>query len=380
MINKRNNFFDKYKQIETVLNHSKYEEFRGVYSQIKYYKYLKLFGPFRTTLKKFNIKYILQIPQAFISIILPFRFINSKKKWVFLSGRNDVDGKDKYLREYLSNSIIWHYGPNPNLKGINLFVFKTLMVLISLLPIYKRKIKDLENLLPIEIYRGYPKRKIREYYLWCAFWKKMILLLNPDEIFFTSVNFFLPLIKSADDLNVKTIEVAHAFLHKFHPSYSVNFNTRKYILASKYVENNSSSNSNIDFPKDLEFVEYKRKRISKKFNTILQRFIIIGKPNLSQKEINLCIKISKSKFSIDEILVIKHPLDESRFKIPQIKFIDLNDFEKSKYVDTIIGWSSNLLLEFYYEGDDVYFIDKNVFDIFHSRVEKISFIDTNNYE
>ena len=85
---------------------------------------------------------------------------------MFLSGRTNKNGQDKYLNNYTNNSVKWHYGPDLKSKGVNLLFFKGLIILLSFLPFFNKKIKNFKCIVPSWIFKNYPLRKIREYYLW----------------------------------------------------------------------------------------------------------------------------------------------------------------------------------------------------------------------
>ena len=67
--------------------------------------------------------------------------------------------------------------------------------------------------------------------------------------------------------------------------------------------------------------------------------------------------------------------------MPLLKACDIipeDDFTNDKR-HTVIGFSSNLLIEMYYEGHDVYSIDKMYAHVFETRSENIQFLSLKDF-
>ena len=145
MTNNRALFFENCRELETKI-YNKYPDYIGIFSQVRYYNYLKKFGPFRSTLQKFNYHYLLQSLEGFKTILLLLTKRKEYKKIVFMSGRVDKNGNDRYMKNYVNGAMIWNFSPTPILKGYNFIFLKLLIILISNLPLHNNKINTCKKI------------------------------------------------------------------------------------------------------------------------------------------------------------------------------------------------------------------------------------------
>ena len=357
------------------------------WAQIKLHLYLSNINESISPLKRIGYLSVGFLVKAFVKSILYFPKVFRSDTLVFVSGRKDEIGNIKYTGEYIQKkSFLIHYD-QIDIEH-NVFYLHPLKILIYILSFFCSRIdirrKNIDwiktkIILNTSLYfdEFMLARKYYEFRIWSSFWRLFLSISQIKKIYFTSNNFFLPLIYVCDRFypDIKCVEIAHALTHLYHPSYSYCFESRKYILPHVYIENKYSFNSPVIFPYDLELIEFDVNVKKKDIDSGL--IVLIGQPGVAN--FSALFEIIKSCEIDYNIRYIKHPLEsEKGFPYKVLNLSDL-DFANDKR-HTVIGFSSNLLIEMYYEGHDVYSIDKMYAHVFETRSEKIQYLSLKDFK
>ena len=382
MSSKITRVFKEIEELEKSLVFKKSSEI-SLFAYLRYFLYIESIGEgVSTNQRGKRLDFMLLFKATFLSSWNIFQFLKCERI-VFLSSRLK-NSTCKYTGDYVTEStfkISYDKSEIPQKNIFYLHPLKLLVLFISYLitlinlntGFSKQIIEFAKNYKSLQVNASFLLRKTNEFYIWRLFWRFLFIFNKPKEIYFTSNNFFIPLINVCDDKEIKTIEIAHALIHKYHPSYSYISKKRKGILPNTYIENIYSFNSNIKFPNDLNFIPFRKERliISKKSNYIF----IVGQPGIDFKPLIKRLLTKEFIYSF-KVIYIKHPLE--KVVLPkQLKCITLEEYHNhfdEKLKHSIIGFSSNLLIEMFYDGMDVFSVDEHYSEVFNSRIEKIHLI------